>query len=37
MCDAYEGRLVELFDHLRPNADNESVAARLRNFEHVLS
>jgi hypothetical protein len=29
MCDAYEARLIELFDHLRPNADNESVAARI--------
>jgi hypothetical protein len=37
MCDAYEARLIELFDHLRPNADNESVAARHPNFEHVLN
>src|SRR5207237_10263318 len=37
MCDAYEARLSELFDHLGPNADNESVAARHPNFEHVLN
>ena len=29
MCDAYEARLIELFDHLRTNADNEFVAARI--------
>ena len=27
MCDAYEARLIELLDPLRPKADNESVAA----------
>jgi hypothetical protein len=37
MCDAYEARLIELFDHLRPNADNESVAARDSSFEHALN
>jgi hypothetical protein len=37
MCDAYEARLIELFDHLRPNADNESVAAHYPNFEQVLN
>jgi len=37
MCDAYEARLTELFDHLRPNADNESVAAHDPNFEHGLN
>jgi hypothetical protein len=25
MCDAYEARLIELLDPLRPTADNESV------------
>jgi hypothetical protein len=37
MCDAYEARLTELFDHLGPNADNESVAAHDSNFEHGLN
>jgi hypothetical protein len=37
MCDAYEARFIELFDHLRPNADNESVAAGDPNFERVLN
>jgi hypothetical protein len=37
MCDAYEARLTELFDHLRPNADNESVAAHDPNFELGLN
>ena len=37
MCDAYEARLTELFDHLRPNADNESIAAYDSNFEHGLN
>ncbi len=37
MCDAYEARMIELFDHLQPNADNESVAVRHPNFEHVLN
>jgi len=27
MCDAYEARLIELLDPLRPKSDNESVAA----------
>jgi hypothetical protein len=27
MCDAYEARLIELLDPVRPNANNESVAA----------
>ena len=37
MCDAYEARLSELFDHLRLSADNESVAAGDSNFEHGLN
>ena len=37
MCDAYEARLIELFDHLRLSADNESVAAGDSNFEHGLN
>jgi hypothetical protein len=27
MCDAYEARLIELLDSLRPKANNESFAA----------
>jgi hypothetical protein len=37
MCDAYEARLMELFDHLGPQADNASVAAPDRSFEHGLN
>ena len=37
MCDAYEARLMELLDPLRPKADNESVAAPGRSLEHGLN
>ena len=37
MCDAYEARLIELFDHLRQDTDNESVAALDSSFEHGLN
>ena len=37
MCDAYEARLIELFDHLRPKADNECVTAPDPSFEHGLN
>ena len=37
LCDAYEARLMELLDPLRPKADNESVAAPGRSLEHGLN
>ena len=37
MCDAYEARLMELLDPLRPKADKESVAAPGRSLEHGLN
>jgi hypothetical protein len=37
MCDAYEARLVELFDHLSPKTDHESVSAPDPRLEHGLN
>jgi len=37
ICDAYEARLVELFDHLSPKTDNESVSAPDPRLEHGLN
>jgi hypothetical protein len=37
MCDAYEARLMELLDPLRPKADNESIAAPDPSLEHGLN
>jgi hypothetical protein len=37
LCDAYEARLMELLDPLRPKADNKSVAAPDRSLEHGLN
>ena len=37
MCDAYEARLIELFDHLGPQADDDPVAPGDPSFEHGLN
>jgi hypothetical protein len=37
MCDAYEARLVELLDPLRPKIDNQSVSVPDPSLEHGLN